>query len=102
AGGVRVTSLRTSRPALADADADALAAALGDLPLALTQAAGLLVETGMAVAEDLQELDRHAVGVLDEHQPVDYDRSLAAAIGVSVQKLDRLDRAGVQLARVCA
>src|SRR4029079_5268784 len=42
AGDESVTLLRPHLPALSDADADGLAEALGDLPLALAQAAGLL------------------------------------------------------------
>jgi hypothetical protein len=43
------TMLRNRLPALTDQDADRLAVAVGDLPLALAQATGLLATTGMPV-----------------------------------------------------
>jgi hypothetical protein len=44
-----IALLRAHLPALPDRDAERLADVLGDLPLALAQAAGLLAETRMPV-----------------------------------------------------
>ena len=52
-----VALLHTHLPHLADADADRLADALGDLPLAIGQAAGLLAETRIGVGTYLAELE---------------------------------------------
>jgi hypothetical protein len=49
---------------LAAADADRLAAELGDLPLAVTQAAAFMVETDMAAAEYLGLLRTRAAQLL--------------------------------------
>ena len=46
-----VAILRDRVPGLADGDADRVAAALGDLPLAVAQAAGYMAETGMPAGE---------------------------------------------------
>ena len=59
-------------PGLSEADADQLADALGDLPLAIAQAAGFMAETGMAAGDYLgllrtragQLLAQGAAGVL--------------------------------------
>src|SRR5438876_936831 len=48
-----VALLVSRMPALSPADADEVAAALGDLPLALAQAAGYMTATGMPAAEYL-------------------------------------------------
>ncbi|HEU4425746.1 MAG TPA: FxSxx-COOH system tetratricopeptide repeat protein [Pilimelia sp.] len=97
-----VALLRQYLPALPDADR--LAAALGDLPLALTQAAGFIAETGMPVTEYLAELadHEHAAELLAEAKPVDYPAPLAAAITMSVNRLSAEDPAAVQLLRLCA
>ena len=51
---------------LTEADADRLAAELGDLPLAIAQAAGFMAETGMAAAEYLGLLRTRAGQLLDQ------------------------------------
>jgi tetratricopeptide (TPR) repeat protein len=97
------TSLLHNRlPALSDQDADRLAAALGDLPLGLAQAAGLLAATGMPVGEYLTALDQHAGQVLSQYQPVGYAASLAATIGLAVDRLAGVDAAAVQVLYLCA
>ncbi|MFI7599171.1 FxSxx-COOH system tetratricopeptide repeat protein [Actinoplanes sp. NPDC049681] len=94
--------LRRLLPTVSEREADRVAAALGDLPLALAQAAGLMATTGMTGDEYLAELETHAAELLAEAAPVSYPRSLAAALGVSVQKLAQVDEAAVQLAYLCA
>jgi hypothetical protein len=52
--------LRRHLATLPEADAELLAEALGDLPLAVAQAAGLLAETGMSTSDYLEVLAEHA------------------------------------------
>jgi hypothetical protein len=97
-----VALLRTQVPTLTEADADRLAEALGDLPLAVAQAAGLIAETGMPASEYLQLLDESATEVLSEGTPGSYPVPLAAAVRVSVDQLTTEDQAAAQLLTVCA
>ena len=55
-----VELIHTFRPGLGEAEANQLAEALGDLPLALALAAGFLAETGMPVEDYLRLLDTRA------------------------------------------
>ena len=88
---------------LGAADADRLADQLGDLPLAVAQAAGFMAETGMPAAEYLDLLRTQAGQLLDQAAPgSSYPRSLAAATRLTADRLDRDDPAAAQLASVCA
>jgi hypothetical protein len=84
------------------ADADALAVELGDLPLAVAQAAGFMAETGMTAREYLDLLRTRAGQLLDQGVPGSYPRSLAAATRLIADRLDRDDPAAAQLASLCA
>jgi hypothetical protein len=55
---------------LSGADADRLAAALGDLPLAIAQAAGFMAETGMPATEYLALLKTRVSQILDQEPRV--------------------------------
>jgi len=88
--------------ALNEHEAGRLARALGDLPLALVQAAGFLAETGTAVDEYLALLATHAAELLGEGRPVTYPVPLAAAIGISMERLATTDGAAHALLRICA
>ena len=90
------------RPGSPDADADRLAAELGDLPLAIAQAAGFMAETGMAADEYLGLLRTRAGQLLAQGAPGSYPRSLAAATGLIADRLAREDPAAAELASVCA
>jgi hypothetical protein len=90
------------RPGLDASEADQLADALGDLPLALAQAAGYLSETGMPVAEYRQSLVEETQAVLELGRPIDYPQSLAAAITLNVAALSEVDPAAVAILRLCA
>jgi len=94
--------LCTQVPALSDQEADALAEALGDLPLALSQAAGVLAETRMSADEYLSELAGHPARVLTAGAPAAYGRSLSATVGVAVERLGVDDRAAGQMVTICA
>ncbi|MGI5212921.1 FxSxx-COOH system tetratricopeptide repeat protein [Plantactinospora sp. CA-290183] len=100
--GESVALLREYVPTLTERDADRLAVALGDLPLALAQAGGLMTETGMTVPEYLAELDAGAAEVLAAGKPVGYPVPLAAAVQVSTNRLAGEDPAAVQLLHLCA
>jgi len=94
--------LQNQVPGLSPADADRLADALGDLPLAVAQAAGFMVETGMAAAEYLDLLRTRAGQLLAENVPDFYPRSLAAATQLIADRLTADDPAAAELASLCA
>jgi hypothetical protein len=97
-----VAILRDRVDGLADADAGQLAAQLGDLPLAVAQAAGFMAQTGMAAAEYLALLKTRAAQLLDQAPPGLYPRSLAAATQLIADRLAREDPAAAELATLCA
>ncbi|MGC4813451.1 FxSxx-COOH system tetratricopeptide repeat protein, partial [Micromonospora sp. DT228] len=80
-----VTLLRNRVPELSAEDANLVADKLGDLPLALVQAATVL--STMPAELYLQVLDTDADEVLNEGLPRSYPRSLAAALRVSINGL---------------
>jgi tetratricopeptide (TPR) repeat protein len=97
-----VALLRRHVPPLTEADADRLADALGDLPLAVAQAAGLLAETGMSISQYLENFAQHAAELTAEGTSTAYPVSLAAAARLSSIRLEEEDPAAVQLLRLCA
>jgi hypothetical protein len=97
-----VAILRDRVTGLGLADADRLAAELGDLPLALAQAAGFLAGTGMTAGQYLGLLRTRAGPLLDQAVPGSYPRSLAAATGLTVSRLADADPAAAELASLCA
>ncbi len=97
-----VAILQTRVAVLSGADADRLAAKLGDLPLAIAQAAGFMADTGMTADEFLVLLRTRAGQLLAQGAPGSYPRSLAAATGLIADRLARQDPAAAELASVCA
>ena len=97
-----VAILQTRVSALSGADVDQLAAELGDLPLAIAQAAGFMTDTGMTADEFLGLLQTRAGQLLGQGAPGSYPRSLAAATGLIADRLARQDPAAAKLASVCA
>ena len=98
-----VTLLQNTVAGLGDTDAARLAGSLGDLPLALAQAAGFMAATGMSATQYLGLLKTRAGQLLDEPVPgLSYPRSLAAATGLIADRLDAEDPAAAQLAGLCA
>ena len=97
-----VAILQDRVPGLTGADADRLADELGDLPLAVAQAAGFMAETGMAAAEYLGLLRTRAGQLLAQAVPGSYPRSLAAASGLIADRLAVDDPAAAELASLCA
>jgi Domain of unknown function (DUF4062)/Tetratricopeptide repeat/NB-ARC domain len=97
-----VAILQDRVPSLSGADVDRLAAQLGDLPLAVAQAAGFMAETGMAPQQYRELLTSQAGRLLDQGTPESYPRSLAAATGLIAGRLDEEDPSAAQLASLCA
>jgi len=89
-------------PGLTGADADPLAAELGDLPLAIAQAAGFMTGTGTAPGQYLSLLRTRAGQLLDRGAPGSYPRSLAAATALIAGQLAERDPAAAELASLCA
>lgn len=96
----QLLQLRT--PDLDNATADRLAETLGDLPLAVEQAAVWLAETGMPADEYLRLFEQHAFELMAGDPPPDYPLSVAAAWNLSLERLQRDDPAALQLLQVCA
>ena len=89
-------------PHISSSDATALADELGDLPLALEQAASLQFETKMPVAEYLSQFRVAATKVLSENPPADYPVPVAAAWSLSVERLKGEMPFAWELLRRCA
>src|SRR6185312_2735475 len=79
--------LRRLAPELTCAEADRVADAVGDLPLAVEQAGSLLADTGMAVDKYLRLLGERAQDVLDHDPGGAYPQSLAASWAVAFDRL---------------
>lgn len=97
--------LRRSGPTnvdLDDADADRLAEALGDLPLALEQAAAWRAETGMPVSEYLRLFEHKRSELLEVSPPPDYQLPVAAAWNVSLDRLATRSPTALRLLQLCS
>ena len=97
-----VAILQDRVPGVRAVDADLLARELGDLPLAIAQAAGFMAETGMPAAQYLSVLQTRAGQLLAEGAPPTYPRSLAAATQLIADRLAGEDPAAAELASLCA
>ncbi|MFF3500057.1 FxSxx-COOH system tetratricopeptide repeat protein [Streptomyces sp. NPDC003247] len=96
-------------PELEHPQAARVAEALGNLPLALEQAAAWLSETGMPVDEYLQifederaDLDSQRGELLAAGVPVDYPEPVAAAWNMSLGRLAERHAGAHQLLQVCS
>lgn len=94
--------LRRSGAPIDDSEADRLADALGDLPLALEQAAAWRAETGMPVAEYLRLFETKRSELLELSPPLDYQVPVAAAWNVSLDHLETRSVAALRLLQLCS
>jgi tetratricopeptide (TPR) repeat protein len=94
--------LRRRGPELSLDDADRLAVALGDLPLAIEQAAAWRAETGMPAEEYLHLLEERRPDLLDDSPPLDYPTTVAAAWNVSLDTLRERNPGAWRLLQLCA
>lgn len=96
--------LRRLNPGLAVAGAERVARSLGDLPLAIAQAAAWLQETGMPVADYLELLEATLTEMLEATRlpEGDYPRSAAATWLLSLEELRRTNAGAAELLELCA
>lgn len=87
---------------LSSGDADRLAAALGDLPLAVEQAGAWHAATGMPVDEYLTLLDERRPEILELDPSPDYPLPVAAVWDISLGRLSQDNPAARQLLEICA
>lgn len=86
---------------IADVDADRLAERLGDLPLAVEQAAAWQAESGMSVDRYLALLEDQ-MSLLEESTPQIYPRSAAAAWTLAFEDLHRQSPEAAALVQLCS
>jgi len=95
-----VALLRSRSRGLGAEDADRLAEALDDLPLALVQAAEAL--TAFSPDRYLELLARSPGTATEDGTPPDYPRSLAASVRLSMERLEAEDGEAADLLRALA
>ena len=92
-----ITLLRRLAPELTNLEADRVAEAVGDLPLAVEQAGSLLADTGLAVDKYLGLLAERAQDVLDHDPGGAYPQSVAASWAVAFDRLAADDPTALDL-----
>jgi len=97
-----VQLLRILASELTEPEADRVAEAVGDLPLAVEQAGSLLDDTGMAVDKYLRLLAERAQDVLDHDPGGVYPLSVAASWAVAFDRLAIDDPTALDLLTVVA
>ncbi|GIE84633.1 FxSxx-COOH system tetratricopeptide repeat protein [Actinoplanes regularis] len=89
-------------PGLSDADAEEIAAKLGDLPLAVEQAATWLATTGMSARSYLEILDEQLPRILNEPPPPGYRHPAAETWRLSQGRLRQANPAAAFLVELLA
>lgn len=97
-----IAMLRRRVPGLGEADADSVAAAVGDLPLAVTQAAAYMASGGMSAADYVKIVKDRAAEILDAGRPTSYPLSLAAVTRIAMDRLESANATAAQVIRICA
>lgn len=97
-----VEHLSLRAPGLSAEEAERVAEAVGDLPLAVAQAGAWLAETATPVEEYLSELAAQTTQVLDLGQSTDYPTTVAATWNISIARLAERSPASVRLLQLCA
>jgi Tetratricopeptide repeat/Domain of unknown function (DUF4062)/NB-ARC domain len=97
-----IALLRRSAPQLTDGEAGQIAEALGDLPLALAQAARYLADTAPGVQDYLTLLAERTAELLAHEAPVTYPVSLAASVQIALNRLAAQSPAALQLLSLAA
>jgi transcriptional regulator with XRE-family HTH domain len=97
-----ISLLRSRVPSLSWEDADHVAEAVGDLPLAAAQAAAYLANVGISASDYVGLLQARAAEILDLDHPASYPLSLAAVTQLALDRLEAADTAAAQVMRICA
>ncbi|MGH3693014.1 MAG: FxSxx-COOH system tetratricopeptide repeat protein [Pseudonocardiaceae bacterium] len=97
-----ITLLRRRASQLTESAAGRIAEALGDLPLALAQAAAHLADTATSVDDYLTLLAERSRELLTHGIPVTYPVSLAASVQVALDRLAAQSPAALQLLTLAA
>lgn len=97
-----ISLLRRRATHLSEEEADQLAELLGDLPLALHQAAAWHAETGLEVAEYRRRYDEKLALLAEVDLPHEYPRPVGSAFGVSYDQLQSRSLAAAQLLQLCS
>jgi tetratricopeptide (TPR) repeat protein len=92
-----ITLLRRRVPQLTEKQAGRIAEALGDLPLALAQAAAYLNDTATPVEDYLALLAQRSRELLAQGVPATYPVSLAASVQVALDRLAAQSTAALQM-----
>ncbi|MEU8922836.1 FxSxx-COOH system tetratricopeptide repeat protein [Kitasatospora sp. NPDC048545] len=96
-----VQLMRQFNPAMRPADADRIAELLGDLPLAVGQAARWLQETPMPPATYLRMLGEALTEVLDRPVPGEFSTATAATARIAGADLRRINAPAMRLLELC-
>ncbi|WP_326723038.1 MULTISPECIES: FxSxx-COOH system tetratricopeptide repeat protein [unclassified Streptomyces] len=96
-----VSYLRTQIPSITSEEADLLAGDVGDLPLALAQAAGV-IGSGMTISRYRHLLTTSTARILKEGDAPGYPASLAAAVGIATTGLENKHSDAAALLRLGA
>jgi hypothetical protein len=89
-------------PDLAQPEADRVAAALGDLPLAIEQAGAWLEQTGMQADDYLEQLRTQTPRVLSLGEVANYPQSVITAWNMSIDRLQERSPAAARLLQLLA
>ena len=97
-----IALLRRLATDLTETEADRVADAVGDLPLAVEQAGSLIADSGMTADKYLRLLAERAQDVLDHDPGGTYPRSLAASWAVAFDRLAADDPTALDLLTLVA
>ena len=102
ARGESLEHLRRRVPSLSREEADLVADALGDLPIAVEQAGSWLAETGTPPTDYVAQLSASSAGLLALNTPDDYPTPIAATWRLAFDRLRAQSPAAARLLQLCA
>ena len=97
---VAILCKRVSR--LSETDADSVAEELGDLPLAIAQAASYMADSAIPAEEYIELVKAQPDRVFEQGQSPSYPHTLAAAVQLTLQRLIRENPAAATVAEISA
>jgi DNA-binding SARP family transcriptional activator len=100
--GESITLLRRRAPQLTEGEAERIAEALGDLPLALAQAAAHMSDTTTGVEDFLTLLVKRTMDLLAQGASETYPVSLAAGVQIALDRLAMQCPAALELLSVAS